>query len=293
MTEQELIFKLNNTTTGSQEIQEYNAYIVKVEDMIGVAIPVEKDLIINEKFNKVSIGNFLFAINDTPQKVIFLYTKETQMSEKYASLCLNFISPSSRHTILDNPIVWYNEWSELLGNSKKNKMVYDFIGEMSVLLELQKKGDSPIWNSITKGTFDITTNDSIYEVKTSIVKSFDSITVHNQFQLDIDGLNKQLFISYVKVEENNAGVSIDSLAYELVSYGYDKTNLENYLTSNGYYQGKNDRYKKYIIHEIRLYKVDNNFPFITKNSFIDKKMPKNVVKFEYTLSLDGLEYSTF
>lgn len=293
MTERELISKLNNTTTGSQELSGYGAYVVKVDDMIGVAIPIEKDLIINEKFNKVFISNFLFGINGVATKAIFLYTKEPEMSEKYASLCMNFISPNSRNIILNNPIEWYNEWRDLLGDSKRNKMVYDFIGEMAVLFELQKRGDNPIWNSITKGTFDITTCDSIYEVKTSIVKSFDSITIHNQFQLDIEGLNKQLYIAYVKAEENNAGESIDSLANKLIAAGFDKTTLEDYLSKNGYYQGKNERYKQFIIHEIRLYKVDENFPFITKNSFVAQKMPKNVVKLEYTLSLDGLDYSNF
>lgn len=293
MTERELIGKLNNTTTGSQELSGYGAYVVKVDDMIGVAIPIEKDLIINEKFNKVFISNFLFGINGVATKAIFLYTKEPEMSEKYASLCMNFISPNSRNIILNNPIEWYNEWRDLLGDSKRNKMVYDFIGEMAVLFELQKRGDNPIWNSITKGTFDITTCDSIYEVKTSIVKSFDSITIHNQFQLDIEGLNKQLYIAYVKAEENNAGESIDSLANKLIAAGFDKTTLEDYLSENGYYQGKNERYKQFIIHEIRLYKVDEKFPFITKNSFVDQKMPKNVVKLEYTLSLDGLDYSKF
>ncbi len=293
MTELELISKLNNTTTGSQELYGYGAYVVKVENMIGVAIPVEKDIIINERFNKVFISNFLFSINGVTTKVIFLYTKEHEMSEKYAALCMNFISYNSRDIILNNPIEWYNEWRDLLGDSKRNKMVYDFIGEMSVLFELQKRGDNPIWNSMTKGTFDITTCNSIYEVKTSIVKSFDSITIHNQFQLDIEGLNKQLYITYVKVEENNAGESIDSLANKLVDAGFDKISLEDYLIQNGYYHGKNERYKQFIIHEIRLYKVDDNFPFITKKSFINQKMPKNVVKLEYTLSLDGLDYSTF
>ena len=293
MTEKELIDKLNNLTTGSQELSEYGAYIVKVEDMIGVAVPVEKDLVINERFNKVFISNFLFGIDGVITKAIYLYTKEPEMSEKYASLCMNFISSNSRETILSNPIDWYNEWRELLGDSKRNKMVYDFIGEMAVLLELQKRGEMPTWNSMTKGTFDITTNNSIYEVKSSIVKSFDSITIHNQFQLDIVGLNKNLFISYVKLEENNAGESIDSLANKLAEAGFDKTSLEDYLSQNGYYVGKNDRYKQFIIHEIRLYKVDENFPFITKDSFINKKMPDNVVKLEYTLSLDGLDYSTF
>lgn len=293
MNEEELIYKLNNTVTGSQELKGYNAYVAKVDDMIGVAIPVEKNIIINEHFNKIYIKNCLFKINNVETKVIFLYTKESMMSEKYALICMNFISENSRSILENNPIEWYNEWRDLLGDSKSKKMVYDYIGEMSILLELQKQGKSPVWNSITKGTFDITTNDEVFEVKTSTVKSFDSITIHNQFQLDVEGLNKKLYIAYVKAEENNAGESIDSLANQLVKNGFDKQTLENYLTNNGYYLGKNDRYRKYIIHEKRLYEVNNKFPFITKNSFVDHKIPKNVVKYEYTLSLDGLDYIIF
>lgn len=291
MNENELIYKLNNTLTGSQELNGYNAYVAKVDDMIGVAIPIEKDVIINEHFNKVYISNFLFKINNVDTKVIFLYTKETKMLEKYASICMNFISKESRDVLENNPIEWYNEWRELLGDSKSKKMVYDYIGEMAVLLELQKRGKAPVWNSIKKGTFDITIEDSIYEVKTSKVKSFDSVTIHNQFQLDTEGLNKKLYIAYVKVEENNAGESIDSLANKLIESGFDKNVLEDYLADNGFYIGKKDRYTKYIIHEKRLYLVDDSFPFITKESFVGKKIPKNIIKYEYTVSLDGLDYT--
>ena len=293
MNESELILKLNDSTIISQEIQGYNAYVAKVDNMIGVAIPVEKEVIINERFNKVFISNFLFRINDVDTKVIYLYTKEPKMSKKYASICMNFISPNSRDIILNNPIAWYNEWRDLLGDYKSQKMVYDYIGEMAVLLELQKKGENPNWDSIKRGTFDITTNDFVYEVKSSCVKSFDSITIHNQFQLDTNGLNKKLYIAYVKLEENNAGESIDSLAIQLIENGFNQSILEQYLNDSGYYPGKNDRYRKYLIHEIRLYNVDENFPFITRYSFKDNKIPKNVVNFEYTLSLDGLDYSIF
>ena len=61
---------------------------------------------------------------------------------------------------------------------------FDFVGEMAVLLKLQQMQKNPVWNSINKGTFDITTDECVYEVKTSTVKTFDSITIHNQFQLD-------------------------------------------------------------------------------------------------------------
>ncbi len=292
MTEKELIDTLN-TLVKSIKLNEYNAYAVKTGGMIGVAIPVADEHIIKERFNKVSIENLTFKIDDIDTKVVFLYTKEEKMNYNYGSLCLNFLSKEARQTILEDPLKWFNEWKDLLGDSSKKKTIYDFIGEMAVLLKLQSFGKKPVWNSIEKGTFDISTDDKIYEVKTSKVKTYEAITIHNQFQLDVEGLNKDLYIAYVKVEDNNAGESLDSLAKQLIDAGYDKNVLENYLRDNGYYEGKTERYKQFIIHEIRLYKVDENFPSITKNSFVDGKIPNNVIKYEYTILLDGLNYKTF
>lgn len=289
MNEEELITSLNSIKK-SKRLDEYDAYMVKTNDMIGVAIQIDKDIIINERFNKVFIENYYFEIDDVFTKVIFLYTKEPRISEKYGALCLNFLSLDNREMIKNNPIEWFCEWRDLLGDSTRKKMIFDFVGEMSVLLKLQKDGKSPVWNSITKGTFDITTSDNVYEVKTTHCKSCNAITIHSQFQLDTDGINKDLYIAFVKVEENNAGESIDSLANELIENGFNKNELEDYLNTNGYYAGKNERYKKFIIHETRLYKVDEKFPSITKDSFVDRKLPNNVIKFEYTLSLDGLDY---
>ena len=292
MTEKELIDTLN-TLGKSKKLYEYDAYAVKTGGMTGVAIPVTDEHTIDERFNKVFIGNFVFKIDDVDTKVVFLYTKEEKMNYNYGTLCLNFLSKEARQTILEDPLKWFNDWKELLGDSAKKKMIYDFIGEMAVLLKLQRMNKTPIWNSIEKGTFDISTDEKIFEVKTSKVKTYDAITIHNQFQLDVAGLNKELYIAYVKVDDNNAGESIDSLSKQLVDEGFNKNTLEAYLQDNGYYEGKTERYKKFIIHEIRLYKVDDNFPFITKDSFIGGKIPNNVIKYEYTISLDGLDYEIF
>lgn len=285
----ELIQIINNLSK-SKYLEDYQAYAVNVDSMRGVALVCNENVVIDESFNQVRIKNLKFSISGKQENVIFLFTKNNEMSNKYGMFCLDFLDFSHREIILSRPVEWFYEWRDLLGDSKKNKMIYDVIGEMTLLLELQKKGKNPTWNSMNDGTFDVTTTDSIYEVKSSISKTQDYITIHNQFQLEILGLNKPLYICYIRVEESNAGESIDSLFNELVKNGFDEISLNTYLDSRGYYTGKNERYKQYIIHEMRLYEVDDKFPSITNSSFKDSKIPTGIIKYEYTVSLNGLKY---
>ena len=122
------------------------------------------------------------------------------------------------------------------------------------------------------------------------MKTKEVVTIHNQFQLDTKGLDRQLYIVYCKVEKNDSGDSIDSLYNELLSSKYDCGEISKYLKEIGYYEGKQERYEKYLIHEMRAYKVDESFPRIDDKSFVDGKFPNNIIKIEYTVSLDGLEY---
>lgn len=286
------LIKTINSINKSKYLSEYKAYAVNTDGKRGVAFVIEnKSIKIDEKFNKVYIKDFIFNISGVEEHVIFLFTNEKELNEHYGALCLDFLNLEKREYIKSNPLSWFKEWRDLLGDSIKKKMIYDYIGEMAVILSLTKNNKNPVWNSITKGTFDISTNDAIYEVKSSICKSIDAVTIHNQFQLEIEGLDKKLFIVFVKLEDNNVGESIDSLSKKIVEAGFDEVILKDYLDSNGYYEGKTERYKKYLIHEIRLYQVDNDFPKITKESFKESKIPTGIIKYEYTVSLDGLQYT--
>lgn len=277
----------------SKPINEYDAYAVNSSGYIGVAIKTTEDVCILEKFNKVEISNADLTIDGVIHKTIFLFTKESYMDEHYGTLCLDFLDLKKRELISKTPLEWFKEWSELLGNIKKKKMVFDVIGEMKVLLLLQNKGLQPSWDSITMNTFDISTIEELYEVKTTTNKTTNYITIHNQFQLDDKGLNN-LFIAFVRVEANENGDSIDSLFNDLKNVKYKRIDaVEKYLETIGYGIGKNERYAKYVVHEIRKYKIDDNFPKITKHSFINDKFPDGIIKFEYTVSLDSLQYSEF
>lgn len=293
MNAKEIIEFINNDVYDgrSKKLPGYTGvYAINVNGCIGIAIDTKTNEALSESFNKVKIEKCEIMIENIRHNVIFLYTKEKKLSSHYGVLCEDFISQSQRCLIETNPIKWFEEWKDLIGNKRLDKMVYDFIGEMKTLLLLKKKGLNPKWASINKGTYDIITNEALYEVKSTRSKILETIVIHNQYQLDTSELDKQLYIVFCRVEENNLGDSIDSLFNELVKNDFDEELLSKYLDESGYSIGKLERKKAYIVHEIRLYKVDNDFPKMNIENFKDNKLPNGVIGYQYTISLTSLPY---
>lgn len=289
----ELIKLINDVENGkAKKIKGYDAFAVNINNYIGVAIDCEKDVLINESFNNLKISNANLSYKEINHKVVFLYTEDHILDDKYGIIFMDFLNIDKRKIISQKPIQWFNEWSELLGNKKQEKKIYDVLGELKTLTLLVSHKIDANWDSSSKNTYDISTDKGIYEVKTTKNKTQSFVTIHNQFQLD--NKDKNLHLIFVRVEENEDGESIDSLINLLTDLHYDKLeSVENYLNSLGYYKGNDNRQKKYFIHEIRNYIVDNSFPKITKEDFKNDKFPDGIVKIEYTISLDGLYYSNF
>lgn len=288
----ELMNYINSVGLGkSKYMEEYDAYAINVDGYKGVAIETKEEVRISEKFFNVEISNARMTFKGKKCYALVLITR-IEMTPQFSLLCNDFLAVSKRNDLMTNPFVWFNSWKQLLGTSNKNKMIYDVIGELYMLNHLQESGESPKWMSTEEGTFDIETKNALYEVKTTTNKSESLITIHNQFQLDIEKLKTDLYIAFVRVQKSEAGVSIDDLYALLVKNGYNKKELDKYLEEMGYYEGKQERYEQYLIFESRLYLVNDNFPKITASSFKDNVIPSGVIKYEYTVSLDGLEYKT-
>lgn len=290
MKRDELISFINSIVDGKSKPLPSNedCFAVNGSGYRGIAIETSDKVFINESFNKVDVLNCKIDISGISKNVVFLCTKEHTMQEQYGLLCLDFVE--NKDIIKTDPIRWFNQWKELIGNVKQDKMVYDFIGEMKTLLLLQKQKANPKWTASQVGTFDISSDEGFFEVKSTISKTTQEVVIHNQYQLSTTGLDKNLYIAFCKLEENDSGDSIDSLVEELAETGFSRTDLDKYLTSKGYSVGKSERKKKFLVHEIRKYIVDDHFPKITKESFVGKAFPKGITKLEYTISLDSLSY---
>lgn len=293
MTAEEIVKQINLVQDNkSIYLPEYQAYAVNQGGYRGVAFDCESDTNVKESFSHVCLARAKIYLKGVWHMMIFLYTEDKYLDEHYGALCLDFLNTKKREDIAKNPLEWFEAWKNLLGNTEKKMMIFDVIGEMETLLLLQKAGKAPKWDSINKGTFDISTSEGLYEVKTTKNKTESFITIHSQFQLDAEGKDN-LHIAFVRVEENDGGESIDSLCKELNDAHYsDIASVEKYLNDLGYYEGKSERYTKYMIHEVRDYPVNDKFPKITKDSFKEGHFPSGIVKVEYTISLDGLEYTS-
>lgn len=273
------------------ESDKYKAYAFCKEDEYGVYFPYKDNKIINEKFNLVYLKTMVVSVSSITIKVLSLSCKHNDYKNEFAAICYDFInlgkSNINREMIINNPFEWFDKWKNLIGNRKTNLTVYDVLGEMKTLLYLYSIGKRPLWNAMNQGTHDIETDSKSYEVKSTIKKTNKEITISSQHQLTKDN-NKELFLSYCLFEQSELGICIDDLADELIAYGFDSNELEVYLEECGYSKGKKERKKKYILREMNLYHVDDNFPKLNLDHFKSGNLPQGVLYYSYIIELSNV-----
>jgi hypothetical protein len=85
------------------------------------------------------------------------------------------------------------------------------------------------------------------------------------------------------------GISINSLVQDLRALGYNIAVINEALEKKGFGVGKSDRNKTFILHSIYQYAVDECFPKVVEQSFVDGVLPSGVIDVSYTVDLTGLE----
>lgn len=273
--------------------KESTYYIYKHEKEFGVALENIHEIKIDEAFSNVSLYNKTINVGERTLNLLILSSNLESHKNEFASFCMHFIEGTQRELILTNPLTWWKKWKELIGNRLHNPKPYDIIAELYTLLLLYKKGLKKIvWKGPTGSTVDITTSDAYYEVKSSLVRYENEVTVSSQFQLNIK--DKPTNLIFFKMEEMERGVSINMLMDKLIEESIvDEVqfkNIEEKLGRKGYRKNASIRNKEYVIHEIRCYEVDDNFPKINEESFKDGKYPANIKKIKYTINLDNIKY---
>jgi hypothetical protein len=271
----------------------YPAWTIKTTEIYGVAIPVPENTEVSESFSGAKLYNDIMMLDGTEQiNVLLLTTKLDSIRYPFATLCAELIAPgengSLRKEVETNPVSWWMQWKELLGNKNVDDRIYDVLGELTVLRYLTKNGEQAIWNGPTGSTYDIDCDSIYYEVKSTVVRKKRQITLNNHFQLDPpDG--KGLKLALCQFEPAQSGISIDSLVDDLVQYGYSRQDLNLKLEILGLEKGKSARKRCYDLHSMIMYTVNQQFPAIRESSFIGGTLPTGIESITYTISLDGVE----
>ena len=275
--------------------EEYPGYVIRNIAGFGVAIEVDKSILISEAFANARIYSSCIDINNTQRNFLILQSAREDLRIEFASVCAQFLDPGNdgrqRMILSSSPQTWWANWKHLLGNTVNESAVYSILAEMKVLELLYPHDHSVIWSKNGVGTHDLEGSCESAEVKSTVIKYGAQITVSSQFQLSSSG--KPLYLYFCRMEESINGESINDIVKNLSALGYDETRLEHQLASRGYELGKSARDYRYAIIEKRKYYVDEKFPKIIDASFKGDKVPAGITHITYTVDLDAVPFEAW
>ena len=267
----------------------YPAWSVALPDgRFGVAVPYgERDEVFEAFANAWIESLSLKNVSDGPVLVLSSY----ESSQAFASLCAEFVSPgvggNARFELMSNPVSWWREWKGLLGNKNVDRRVYDVLGELVCLEALCNMGFDPVWGGPHGTICDIDCGIRKYEVKSTLSRNSRSVQIHGLFQLSKGEEEKHLVLAQFEPSLN--GLSINEMVDVLTGHGFSRAELNNALLDLGYPNGNSARNNCYALLGLTSYLVDNEFPHISPESFVDGTLPLGVTSINYGISLDGIQ----
>lgn len=287
-----------STQNGARQVKslpiEYPALIIRNNEGYGAAIVFDDERDICEKFANCRMYTQYMCIEGKENKYLILSAMLDSLRYEFATVCAQFIEPGfdgiDRKNLLQDPLSWWKQWRELLGNTISEKKAYSVIAEMLVLDTLYAKDPTIEWAAVNAGSHDIESSTESYEVKSTIKRYGTTITISGQHQLQS---SKRFQLYFCRMEKSKMGISINEMKEKLISDGYDENKIEQQLYQLGFERGASIRNEKYKVLEKRKYEVNNEFPKITKSSFKDDRIPESIIQITYTVDLDGIEYTTW
>ena len=270
----------------------FDSWTIKTPMEYGVAFPIDKDEEISEYFAGAHYYTSKIILNESEERnALLLTTDKEDIVEQFAALCAELMNPGEtgelRVEICNNPLSWWMQWKELLGNKSVDLRAYDVLGELWTLKYLMQHGINAEWNGPNGATYDIDCDGFFVEVKSTTARNKRQITLSNLFQLDPPN-GEKLYLVLCQFEAAQSGISINSLVKDLEQLGYSSYGLDEKLAKLGLEKGKTARKRNYIIHAVTKYEVNDKFPAIRESSFVGGRKPEGVMSITYTVTLDGI-----
>ncbi|SER70653.1 PD-(D/E)XK motif protein [Salisediminibacterium halotolerans] len=288
--ENEIKEKFANLQKGSAfELNNADAWIFMFRDgTYGAAIPYSGSDV-NESYANVKFYSAHVAFGSEEQQCLVLSSSLFHLRNEFALICTNFIDPgvdqSNRQTVLADPIDWWRKWQELLGNAVKEKQIHGLLGEMIAVKYLKEHHSEVKWKPTDYSTHDIEAGEQAYEVKSTTSKYDEIISVSSQYQLrDPD------YLLFCRFEKGAGGRSIDDVLKELHSMGIDQSVINKEIEALGFPAGSQARKEKFILLEMRLYEVNDDFPGRHLNEFLTNMNDPSIAKVTYDIDLKRVPF---
>ena len=282
------IFDLKEKTAYLILFDDLSTYLLRVNGMYYICIPFNKRSI-NEKFVGFHIKTEIINYNGSNIDCLCIVANQESDPDKLMLIAEDFAKSQNRKQITKNPYDWIDKWRTIFGDSLSKKMIYDVVGELIALKSCLKKGKTFLWEGPKGGTHDIVGEESIVEVKTTILKKNFIVGIHSAYQLSQD---KPTYLYFVRLEKKPFCQSINSLVSELVNLGVSEFELEEMLNKQGYGKGARSRDITYDLLSLYSYKITKEtFPIFGLEDINNQFAPyKNIVGYMIDLDLSSIEH---
>jgi hypothetical protein len=272
----------------------YPAYVIRMGQEFGVCFEAGDMDPFTELFANTRVTTSRFTFGGKTSTYLLLLSKLSGTRREFAHVAANFVDPghegARRKQFISNPEVWTSSWKDLLGNASVSKAEYDVLGELIVLHHYFATDKTIKWTGSHEGTHDLESEKASFEVKSTLSKYANALTISSQNQLESD---KSIYLVFIRLEKNPHGESINDYVRKLVQAGFSEEELEEGLGKGGFVKGLPARNHKYIILESRVFTVDDNFPRLNMEELKDPELRERIIKISYTVDVTGLDYETF
>lgn len=261
-------------------------WIVKINGMQGVAIEVPQNTHVNERFSNISYFTNEYLIGGEEHHLLLLLSDNKKLFSDFAIICASFlekiINVESNKELQNNPISWWYTMKELIGNMNVERSAYSVIAEMITYYYLLKQNEEVSWVGPFGGSADFNCKEAKYEVKSTISRDESQITINGQYQLRAN------YLLFFRFEPDDYGISIQDMVVKLVDLNVDEAEIEKALERLKYPFGSEIRARSYRLLEVLKYEINESFPKIIPESFIEGHLPKHISSLTYKVNLKGL-----
>jgi len=238
-------------------------------------------------------------------KTIIISVKNSELSKQFKFIAHDIISNCNKIPTNNNVAIYetiisiLNKWKNFFKISKKRnlspEMRRGLFGELFFLNNILKKATTArlsvdAWQGPKGHEQDFNHNKNLFEIKTQLSSSDKIIKIASLEQLDV--ISGQIWIYHIGISptENNQenSISLEDLISDIISsLGNDNFGIDIFLSNLleiGYDHEAEYKKDKYVISFENFYKIEDDFPVITR-----QMISSPIVTANYSLNVNLLD----
>ncbi|MDQ0148669.1 PD-(D/E)XK motif protein [Eubacterium multiforme] len=184
---------------------------------------------------------------------------------------------------------FFNIHQHLVMSDIKQQGLYSELIFLEKLIDLYGEKALNFWSGCNFETHDFYISGNAVEIKSTSSNNTSSVTISNEYQLDTNDVNGDLYLMSVILRKSlSDGETLPSLVQRIVDKLQVDVSLEIFeekLFKYGYLLRNSQIYKiGFVIRDIKYFQVSEEFPNITKD-----KLPNVISNVSYKLNINGCD----